>query len=493
MPQFAGTGAVEIGRHGESGDASRVVRDSGAVLALWAWALGSMPAGEWKMEEAERAQLFAISMQEQMARLSWTGAEFDEARTIGLRSLLATARARSSWHAERLAGLDLERVGVADLAGLPVMTKADLMGSFDRIVTAPGLSLARLEDHVSRAGSDVELVDGEYLVLASGGSSGRRAVFPFTVPEAATSFASLLRFSVQWRSRQDLDLGVIATVTAGTSTHATAAWTRMFPRPEERHAFPITTPLEEIVEGLNRVQPALLVAYPSALSILAAEQVAGRLRISPAHLIATSEPLTGEARALAVRAWGLEPENFFGSTEGLMGWAAPGDENLTFNDDHVIVEPVDAHGHPVGPGETAQRLLITNLFNHTLPLIRYELTDELTVAPRGDWPFFRATKIEGRADDVFRYGAIAVHPLVFRSPLGRCPAVVEYQVRQTLRGADVSLLVNDGVDIATSELAATLTTALHGAGLDDPHVNITTVDELDRHPVTGKLRRFIPN
>ena len=234
------------------------------------------------MDEAERGQLFGISMQEQMARLSWTGAEFDEARTIGLRSLLATARARSSWHAERLAGLDLERVGVADLAGLPVMTKADLMGSFDRIVTAPGLSLARLEDHVSRAGSAVELVDGEYLVLASGGSSGRRAVFPFTVPEAATYFASLLRFSVQWRSRQHLDLGVIATVTAGTSTHATGALTQLFPRPEERHAFPITTPLEEIVEGLNRVQPALLVAYPSALAILAAEQVAGRLRISPA-------------------------------------------------------------------------------------------------------------------------------------------------------------------------------------------------------------------
>ena len=35
------------------------------------------------------------------------------------------------------------------------MTKADLMGSFDRIVTAPDLNLARLEEHVSRAGSAV--------------------------------------------------------------------------------------------------------------------------------------------------------------------------------------------------------------------------------------------------------------------------------------------------------------------------------------------------
>ena len=45
------------------------------------------PAGEWKMDEAERAQLFAISMQEQMARLSWTGAEFDEAPPCEMRTI----------------------------------------------------------------------------------------------------------------------------------------------------------------------------------------------------------------------------------------------------------------------------------------------------------------------------------------------------------------------------------------------------------------------
>jgi len=157
------------------------------------------------------------------------------------------------------------------------------------------------------------------------------------------------------------------------------------------------------------------------------------------------------------------------------------------------VEPVDAHGRAVGPGESAQRLLITNLFNHTLPLIRYELTDELTVAPRGARPFFRATRIEGRADDVFRYGDIVVHPLVFRSPLGRFPDVMEYQVRQTARGADVSLIANDRVDIATTKLAATLTAALRKAGVDDPQITVAVVPELERHAVTGKLRRFIPS
>jgi hypothetical protein len=141
------------------------------------------------MDEAERAQLIALTMQEQMARLSWTKVAFDDTRAIGLPSLLATAVAHSPWHAERLEGLDVDTVGMADLAELPVMTKADLMGSFDRIVTAPDLNLARLEDHVSRAGTAAELVNDEYLVLASGGSSGRRAVclprWPTTTPRLA--------------------------------------------------------------------------------------------------------------------------------------------------------------------------------------------------------------------------------------------------------------------------------------------------------------------
>ncbi len=444
------------------------------------------------MHETERSQLMARALQEQEPRLSWTQAEFDEARTVGLRSVLGTALRHSPWHAQRLEGVDVDRVDLGDLAELPVMTKADLMGSFDRILTAPDLSLARLEDHVSRAGPAVDLVNGKYLVLASGGSSGRRAVFPFTVPEAATYFASLLRFSLEWRSRQHLESGVSASVTAGTSTHATGAVTRLFPRRDERHLFPITSPLQDIVDGLNRVQPVTLVAYPSALSLLAGEQLAGRLRIAPTHLTATSEPLTQATRAIAVRAWGLEPENMFGSTEGLMGWAAPGDDTLTFNDDNVIVEPVDAQGCPVSPGETAHRLLITNLFNHTLPLIRYELTDELNVAPRGKQPFFRATRIEGRADDLFRYGTTVVHPLVFRSPLGRHPNVMEYQVRQTTRGADVSLVAEDHADVATDELAAELTGALRKAGIDNPKVTVAIVPKLERHPVTGKLRRFIP-
>ena len=46
-------------------------------------------------------------------------------------------------------------------------------------------------------------------------------------------------------------------------------------------------------------------------------------------------------------------------------------------DDLVIVEPVDLDGRPVPPGVRSDKLYLTALANPTLPLIRFELTDQV--------------------------------------------------------------------------------------------------------------------
>lgn len=76
------------------------------------------------------------------------------AGTRGLRELVATARPRSAWHAERLRGVDAARLTVDDLGGLPMMTKAELMANFDSIATDPP----------SREGCEAHLENGGYLL-----------------------------------------------------------------------------------------------------------------------------------------------------------------------------------------------------------------------------------------------------------------------------------------------------------------------------------------
>ena len=50
-------------------------------------------------------------------------------------------------------------------------------------------------------------------------------------------------------------------------------------------------------------------------------------------------------------------------------------------DDLCLVEIVDRDGRAVPPGQPGQRILVTNLYNPALPLIRFEVTDEVRVLP----------------------------------------------------------------------------------------------------------------
>ena len=102
----------------------------------------------------------------------------------------------------------------------------------------------------------------------------------------------------------------------------------------------------------------------------------------------------------------------------------------------------------------------------------------------------RIADIQGRLDDVFTYpGDMVLHPHAFRSVLGRNAQVVEYQVRQTLEGADVLLRANQPVDV--QHLARALEAELDRVGCSHPLVTVMTVTEIPRTGV-GKLRRFVP-
>jgi phenylacetate-coenzyme A ligase PaaK-like adenylate-forming protein len=129
-----------------------------------------------------------------------------------------------------------------------------------------------------------------------------------------------------------------------------------------------------------------------------------------------------------------------------------------------------------------------------MPLIRYELTDEVTVLtePNPDpWTGRRIADIEGRLDDIFVYdGQIEVHPHLFRSALGRRRQITEYQVRQTPRGASVAVRASGDLDVhgLVRELIEDLTTL----GITEPNVAVSLVDEIERSDGTGKVRRFVP-
>lgn len=109
---------------------------------------------------------FADRLSGEAERLTWPLTRLHRLRDERLRALLRTAQAGSSWHRQRLAGIDADTVTGADLAAIPTMTKADVMEHWDEIVTDPRLTLELAETHLERVALEgPAYLLGEYQVL----------------------------------------------------------------------------------------------------------------------------------------------------------------------------------------------------------------------------------------------------------------------------------------------------------------------------------------
>jgi phenylacetate-coenzyme A ligase PaaK-like adenylate-forming protein len=318
------------------------------------------------------------------------------------------------------------------------MSKADMMAAFDDVVTERRLSLRLAEDHLARSTSEPSLLLDDYVCLASGGSSGLRGVFVQRLEEFADFGASIMRPGAARQMAAGGTLGgtVIAAVMAVSPVHASGFAVSTMTGAVQFVSVPATLPITDAVDRLNAVRPPAIMGYPSKLAQLAREQLAGRLAIAPRSITSTSQQLTADARATITAAFGVPVVDQFASTEGLVGHSEPGGSALTFATDMCIVELVDQENRPVTHGSASARILVTNLHNFTQPLIRYELTDRFVRYPAlHDSGYLRA-EVSGRAEEVFRYGSVQVHPIVINTVMMKTPSITEYQVRQTSRGVE---------------------------------------------------------
>jgi len=101
---------------------------------------------------------FEQLLPERVRRAGWSWDQVRAERLRALGELLSAAVRRSPWHRERLAGLDVDHFSEADIASLPVMTKADLMDHFGDIVTDTRITRGLCEAHLQQGTGEVAAV-----------------------------------------------------------------------------------------------------------------------------------------------------------------------------------------------------------------------------------------------------------------------------------------------------------------------------------------------
>ncbi len=425
-------------------------------------------------------------------RLRWDAGRLAAERERRLRELLVYAADRSPFWRERLAGRDLASFTESDLPSLPILTRPEMMGEFDRLVTVPGLTLARVQQHVDSLDGD-RYLDDQYRAIVTSGYTGTAAFHVY----GWDAFVTFVMQGSRWTGRRGEDPdAVLAQCFSCSARHESGAFyacSSFESGGPASHCFDATLPLDEIVDGLNNVRPNVqaLQGWPSLIRELALEAIAGRLTITPTWVSVAGELCTAPVREAVRSAWGIEASEFWGCSEGTYAFPCGVGEGMHIADDLVILEPADADGNVVPYGQPAQRMLLTNLFNLAQPLIRYDLADAVTMTdepcPCG-CAHRRITSINGRINGVFEYEGGAVVPrAAFEQTVVATPGVANFFIGQTQRGVDVSVVTDGSSDLHRLRMELIDVLRRHGGPESDVGVQeVSSIDRLSR----GKSKQF---
>ncbi|CAN5875567.1 hypothetical protein BH20GEM1_BH20GEM1_12270 [soil metagenome] len=323
-----------------------------------------------------RARLANLAWDALRARAGGTGG-ITARRERRLGNILARAR-RTPLYRRLWSGIP-ER---AELSGLPPVTKAEWVQSFEESVIDPEVTREDLWSYVQNPTRVGQPWRGRYTVCRSSGVSGRKSLFLADQDAMDVYWALwLTRGWLPWLgpagvARLGRRGGRVASLIATNGHFASAAMIRR-PSPlgaiaDVRSAtLSILKPVSRLARALEHLRPAAIIGYPTLLEQLAARQreEAGALDLVLA--VSVSEWIEPAARRRIEEGFGCPLRDSYAASEFLaIGFYCPA-RWLHVNADWVVLEAVDEDMRPVLPGQASHTALLTNA------------GEAVTVAPMG--------------------------------------------------------------------------------------------------------------
>lgn len=359
----------------------------------------------------------------QMESTQWLSAEaLRERQDRQLGALLDHARRYCAFYRERFPN------GLASWREIPLLTRADLQTQADAM----------------RA-SAYPRAHGKTFDIATGGSTAE----PVTVRRTALTQlfwqAATLRDHLWHRRDLAATMAIIRQFPEAVDETKPGRWGGILRSGPAWH-LPISTYVETQLRWLQKIDPHILLTYPANLDALLTHMhhegiTLGRLR----EVRTVSGTVTTALRERCQQVLSVPLTDLYSTQEvGIIALQCPDSGLLHVQSEHLRVEVLDEQGQPCREGEIGQ-VVVTDLHNFAMPLIRYALRDWAEVGPccscgRG-LPTLHRVVGRTRNMAVSPEGKSYRPVLETRRMLEAIPHLRQYQFEQTAENAITARLV----------------------------------------------------
>lgn len=302
-------------------------------------------------------EFIAVYVRKYESFQTMTPEEIVDYQTKALKKLLLHAKHNSIFYSRLYQDIDVHNFQVSNLALLPTITKNEIVNNKNEIITRNSV----FDTHKT-----------------TGGSTGRAVTIiknPTALARERAATARAYRWAgIEIGDKQFRFWGIpIQKINKLKYKVIDYIANR-----KRASAFSITDAyLETISNEINKFKPAYIYGYVSAVAELASYYKRHSLTVpdSVKSVITTSEILTTSLRNHIESSFKRKVFNEYGCGE--VGSIAHECElgNMHIMSDNIIVECINELGEVTSDGE----IVVTDLFNYSMPLIRYRLGDYATL------------------------------------------------------------------------------------------------------------------
>lgn len=338
---------------------------------------------------------------------------------------------RNKWQEGGITNID-EIKNLDDFSKLPLLTKKDVADNYSNLIPTS--------------------YKGKNIKKSTGGSTG--TPFHFELDPLSND----VRQAVMWRGYGWLGagLGVKSLFLWGDNVGKTSKikelkeklYHRFYNR-EMVSTFSMNiNNLDEYITKINSYKPEAIISYVNPLFEIAKFINKNNIPVfSPQSILTGAEPLYEYQRVEIEKAFKSKVYNTYGCREFMLIAAeCKQQKGLHINIDHLVVETLDDN-HKNIEGDAGD-LVITDLMNYGMPLIRYVNGDRATlsnVSCNCENPLPMIDKVNGRKLDVIKTASGQIIPgELFPHLFKEFDGLTKFQVKQShIESLDISLVTND--------------------------------------------------